>query len=161
MKALKLILILILLTGKSFIYFLNFNCPNFSICFRYGYSLQYFTRKASKGMIPTQVHKILDYAKQNDLQLFDPEEGYVVPGHVYLQNGPKAKKNWSSVPFSIAVWEALSNPTNLKIIEERIKVWNTAADLKLVGMPQGSKVDLAKPVAHFETSDERVQVKKI
>ena len=110
-------------------------------------------------MIPSQVNKILDYAKHNELAIFDLEEGFIVPGQVYLLNGPKAKKNWSSVPFSLAVWEALSNPTNLKIIEERIKEWNIGADQKMVGIPQGSKVNLAKPVAHFETSDARVQVK--
>ncbi len=112
-------------------------------------------------MVPSQVNKLLEYARTNNLNLFNLEHGYVVPAQVYLQNGPRAKKNWSNVPFAPETWEALNDPENIKHLEERIKIWSATADQKLEGVPAGAKVDLSSVIGHLETNDPRVQIQVI
>lgn len=92
--------------------------------------------------MPAQMCKIIWYAKANNLNLFNPEQGYVVASQVYMTTGVKANKCYTNIPFAQEVWAALSDPEILVHLEECIKEWNMAADAELKDLPTGAKLDL-------------------
>jgi len=104
------------------------------------------------------MQKIVDYSQNNNLTLFEAEQGYVVASTVYMTTGVKAKRNYNNIPFQPTVWAELSNPQNLQQIEEAIQKFNQQTDAKLKEAPPGAKLDLMEKIAILPTNDPRVQV---
>ena len=129
----------------------------FFFFFSYAYNLQWFSRFANKGSMPQQMLKLIDYCKGNNLEVFNPNEGYVCVGLVYQANGIKFKKNWNNLPLPPHLWRALCEPANIQHLEEKIEKFNQNTDLKLAGVPNGAKMDMSVSIGHLNTGDERVQ----
>jgi len=104
------------------------------------------------------MQKIVDYSQNNNLTLFDAEQGYVVASTVYMTTGVKAKRNYNNIPFQPSVWAELSDPQNLQQIEEAIKQFNRRTEAQLNEAPPGAKLDLMERIAILPTNDPKVQV---
>ena len=116
------------------------------------------TPKVTRASWPSQMQKIVDYSQNNNLDIFEMEQGYVVASTVYMTTGLKAKRNYNNIPFQPTVWAELSNPENLQQIEDAIQQFNRRADDKLKEAPPGAKLDLMERIAILPTNDPRVQV---
>ena len=78
-------------------------------------------------------------------------------GLVYQANGIKLKNNWNNLPLPPHLWKELCNPANIQLLEEKVGSFNSNADLKLAGVPNGAKMDMSVPIGHLNTDDDRVQ----
>ena len=66
------------------------------------------------------MQKIVDYSQNNNLTLFEADQGYVVASTVYMTTGVKPKRNYNNIPFQPTVWAELCNPQNLQQIEQAL-----------------------------------------
>ena len=105
------------------------------------------------------MQKIVDYSQNNNLTLFEADQGYVVASTVYMTTGVKAKRNYNNIPFQPTVWAELCNPQNLQQIEQALQKFNEQTELKLKEAPPGTKLDLLEKIAILPTHDPRVQVR--